>query len=123
MPILACGINHKTAHIALREKVVFAQDKLALYLNDLATHENIHEAVILSTCNRSELYCSTHDVDLVIEWFCRQHNITRNEIESFMYFYHDLDAVQHIMKVACGLDSMILGESQILGQMKDAFSE
>lgn len=123
MPILACGINHKTAHVALREKVVFAQDKLALYLNDLATHENIREAVILSTCNRSELYCSTDDVNGVIEWFCRQHSITRNEIESFMYFYHDLDAVQHIMKVACGLDSMILGESQILGQMKDAFSE
>ncbi len=123
MPILACGINHKTADVALREKVVFAQDKLALYLNDLVTHENICEAVILSTCNRSELYCSTDDVNLVIEWFCRQHNIARNEIESSMYFYHDLDAVQHMMKVACGLDSMILGESQILGQMKEAFSE
>jgi glutamyl-tRNA reductase len=123
MPILVCGINHKTADVALREKVVFAQDKLALYLNDLATHENIREGVILSTCNRSELYCSTDDVNLVIEWFCRQHNITRNEIESSMYFYHDLDAVQHMMKVACGLDSMILGESQILGQMKEAFSE
>ncbi len=123
MPILACGINHKTAHIALREKVVFAQDKLALYLNDLATHENIREAVILSTCNRSELYCSTDDVNLVIEWFCRQHNIARHDIESSMYFYHDLDAVQHMMKVACGLDSMVLGESQILGQMKEAFSE
>jgi len=123
MPILACGINHKTADIALREKVVFAQDKLALYLNDLATHENICEAVILSTCNRSELYCVADDINAVIEWFCRQHGITRNEIESSMYFYHDLDAVQHIMRVSCGLDSMVLGESQILGQMKDAFSE
>ncbi len=123
MPILACGMNHKTAPIALREKVVFTQDKLALYLNDLTTHKNIHEAVILSTCNRSELYCSTDDVNAVIEWFCRQHSIARNDIASSMYFYHDLDAVQHIMRVACGLDSMVLGESQILGQMKEAYSE
>jgi glutamyl-tRNA reductase len=123
MPILVCGINHKTAPIALREKVVFAQDKLSLYLNDLVTHENIQEAVILSTCNRSELYCVTADVNAVIAWFCRQHNLVRHEIEPFMYLYDDLDAVQHIMKVACGLDSMVLGESQILGQMKEAFSE
>lgn len=126
MSILACGINHKTASIALREKVVFAQEKLSLYLNDLLTHENIQEAVILSTCNRSELYCSIDspkDIHLVMDWFCKQHNIARVEIEPFMYFYHDLDAVQHIMQVACGLDSMVLGESQILGQMKEAFSE
>lgn len=123
MPILACGINYKTASIALREKVAFAQEKLALYLNDLVIHENIQEAVILSTCNRSELYCSTDDVNVVMDWFCRQHCISREEVESSMYFYHDLEAVQHIMNVACGLDSMVLGESQILGQMKDAFSE
>ncbi len=123
MPILACGINHKTAEIALREKVVFAQDKLALYLNDLTTHENIQEAVILSTCNRSELYCAADDVDAVIEWYGRQHGLARHDIEPFMYCYHDLDAVQHMMRVACGLDSMVLGESQILGQMKEAFSE
>jgi glutamyl-tRNA reductase len=123
MPILVCGINHKTAPVALREKVVFAQDKLALYLNDLVTQENIQEAVLLSTCNRSELYCSSDDVNKVTDWFCRQHSLSRDDIESVMYFYQDMEAVKHLMNVACGLDSMVLGESQILGQMKEAFSE
>ena len=123
MPILACGVNHKTASVDLREKVIFAQDKLPLYLNDLVTQENIQEAVLLSTCNRSELYCSSDDINKIIDWFCRQHDLSREVIESAMYFYQDTAAVEHIMNVACGLDSMVLGESQILGQMKDAFSE
>ncbi len=123
MPILACGINHKTAPIALREKVVFAQEKLALYLHDLIANENIREAVLLSTCNRSELYCDANDVNQITDWFCRQHQLSRAELEPAMYFYHAESAVEHIMQVACGLDSMVLGESQILGQMKEAFSE
>ncbi len=123
MPIIACGINHKTAPVALREKVVFAGDKLALYLQDLLQHEDVREAVLLSTCNRSELYCDSNDTHNIIEWFCRHHQLTRDELEPFMYFYQDKEAVEHIMQVACGLDSMVLGESQILGQMKDAFSE
>lgn len=123
MPILACGINHKKAPIALREKVVFLTEKLPLYLNDLLTQENISEAVILSTCNRSEVYCNMSDVARVIDWFCSQHQIARHEIEPYMVYYHDQAAVEHIMNVACGLDSMVLGESQILSQMKQAFSE
>lgn len=123
MPIIACGINHKTASVALREKVVFAQEKLALYLQDLLTHENVREAVILSTCNRSELYCDADHAGKILDWFCRHHQLTRAELESVMYFHYDNAAVTHIMQVACGLDSMVLGESQILGQMKDAFSE
>lgn len=123
MPILVCGMNHKTAPIALREKFVFAQEKLALYLNDLMTQENITEAVILSTCNRSELYCSTDNIERTVDWFCRQHTVAKDEITSALYIYQDQAAVQHIMKVACGLDSMVLGESQILGQIKEAYSE
>lgn len=123
MPIIACGINHKTAPVALREKVVFSPEKLPLYLQDLSANENIREAVLLSTCNRSELYCDTDDLPKITDWFCRHHQLTTEELESVMYFYRDEEAVQHIMKVACGLDSMVLGESQILGQMKDAFSE
>jgi glutamyl-tRNA reductase len=123
MPILACGINHKTAPVALREKVVFAQEKMAFYLHDLVTQENIREAVILSTCNRSELYCHADDINQVMEWFCRQHQIAVAELLPFMYCYADRAAIEHIMDVACGLDSMVLGESQILGQMKDAYSE
>ncbi len=123
MPIIACGINHRTAPVALREKAMFAQDKLALYLHDLMVNESISEAVLLSTCNRSELYCDYDDPDKLVDWFCRQHQLSREELEPAMYIYHQQEAVQHIMRVACGLDSMVLGESQILGQMKEAFSE
>ncbi|MEO8400710.1 MAG: glutamyl-tRNA reductase [Gammaproteobacteria bacterium] len=123
MPIIACGINHKTAPVALREKVVFSPEKLPLYLQDLSANENICEAVLLSTCNRSELYCDTDDLPKITDWFCRHHQLTTEELEPVLYFYRDEEAVQHIMRVACGLDSMVLGESQILGQMKDAFSE
>lgn len=123
MPIIACGINHKTAPVELREKMVFHSEKLALYLQDLLVNEKMREAVLLSTCNRSELYCDTDDASKLMDWFCRQHAITREELKSVWYCYYEQDAVEHIMKVACGLDSMILGEPQVLGQMKDAFSE
>lgn len=123
MPIIACGINHKTALVSLREKVVFQPEKLSLYLHDLMTHEAIHEAVLLSTCNRSELYCITDDPEKMIDWFCHQHSISREELLPAWYCYQDQEAVEHMMRVACGLDSMVLGEPQILGQMKDAFSE
>lgn len=123
MPIVACGINHKTAPVALRERIIFQKDKLGLYLQDLIAQENIPEAVLLSTCNRSELYCHTNDETKLMDWFCRQHSISPLEIQSAWYCYTDQEALQHIMRVACGLDSMVLGEQQILGQMKDAFSE
>ncbi|MDR3492485.1 MAG: glutamyl-tRNA reductase [Gammaproteobacteria bacterium] len=123
MPIIACGINHKTAALDLREQAVFSLDKLALYLSDLLSYDFVREAVILSTCNRSEVYCDADDVEQIIDWFCLQHHLTRDQIEPALYVYRDEEAVQHIMQVACGLDSMILGETQILGQMKDAFSE
>ena len=123
MPIVVCGINHKTAPVGLREKIVFPADKLALYLHDLSANENLHEAVLLSTCNRSELYCDTDDIEKVITWFCQQQQVSSGELRSALYLYQDTQAIEHIMRVACGLDSMVLGEPQILGQMKDAFSE
>lgn len=123
MSILVCGINHKTAPVALRERVVFPADKIALFLHDIISEEAISEAMLLSTCNRSELYCNTHDVKKVLAWFSRQHALSENELAPHLYFYQNEQAVAHIMQVACGLDSMVLGESQILGQMKEAFSE
>lgn len=123
MPIIACGVNHKTAAIELRERVTFPSDKISLYLQDLMTDENIKEAALLSTCNRSEIYCQADEFVDLQSWFCRQHQIDENLIRSAWYCFHDLDAVAHIMKVSCGLDSMVLGEPEILGQMKDAFSE
>ncbi len=123
MPIIVCGINHKTAPVALREQVTFPSEKIALYLNDLLTQENIHEAILLSTCNRSELYCVANDIEKVVDWFCRQHPLSRAELLPLLYFYRDQAAIEHMMNVACGLDSMVLGESEILRQMKDAFAE
>lgn len=123
MPIIACGLNHKTAPVALREKVVFESDKLALYLADLIRDENIREAVLLSTCNRSELYCDSEDEGKIQDWFCRQHQVSLEQLQSAWYCHRDQAAIEHVMNVACGLDSMILGEPQILGQMKEAFSE
>lgn len=123
MSIFVVGINHKTAPITLREKVYFALDKLPLYLQDLLNRGITEEAVLLSTCNRSELYCDSHDIGALRDWFCDQTSIPRKELESAIYVYRNEEAVAHIMHVACGLDSMILGEPQILGQMKEAFSE
>lgn len=123
MSIFVVGINHKTAPISVREKVYFALDKLSLYLQDLLSRGYAREAVLLSTCNRSELYCESHDIGAIRDWFCAQTSLPRQELESVIYAYRDEDAVTHIMEVACGLDSMVLGEPQILGQMKEAFSE
>lgn len=123
MSIFALGINHKTAPIALREQVYFASEKLPLYLQDILVRGFTEEAVLLSTCNRSELYCETDDVNALYEWFCSQTTVPRELLTNALYLYHDQEAIAHIMEVACGLDSMILGEPQILGQMKEAFSE
>lgn len=123
MSIFVVGINHKTASITVREKIYFAFDKLSLYLNDLLSRGYAREAVLLSTCNRSELYGDTNDIGAVREWFYTQTSLPRQELESVIYTYRDEDAVAHIMQVACGLDSMVLGEPQILGQMKEAYSE
>lgn len=119
MSIIVCGINHKTASVSLREKVFFAPEKLSLYLQDLLNNGIATEAVLLSTCNRSEIYCETEDQQKVAEWFCA----FQPEIRHVLYCYRAQAAVEHLMKVACGLDSMIVGEPEILGQVKAAFSE
>lgn len=123
MSIFVVGINHKTAPLQLREKVYFAPEKLALHLQDLMNRNIASEAVLLSTCNRSELYCSSHDVGAIRDWFCDQTTLSRSELGSAIYIYRDQEAIAHIMAVACGMDSMVVGETQILGQVKDAFSE
>lgn len=123
MSIFVIGINHKTAAVSLREKVYFAADKVALYLQDIVRRGVAHEALLFSTCNRSELYCDANDLAAVCDWFAAQTTVTRGELDNALYIHRDEQAVAHIMRVASGLDSMILGEPQILGQLKDAFSE
>src|SRR5580704_66845 len=123
MTIFVIGMNHKTAPVAVREKVYFALDKLSLYLQDLLNRGYTQEAVLLSTCNRSELYVETQDIDVIRDWFYAQTSLSPAVLQGSLYIYRDEEAVAHIMQVACGLDSMVLGETQILGQMKEAFSE
>lgn len=126
MPLYTLGINHTTAPVAVREKVVFSSDQVAKALEELNTLVGVEEAAILSTCNRTELYCNLQSLkydDQVLHWFGNFHRLTNQEIQPFLYRYSDRSAVHHTLQVACGLDSMVLGESQILGQLKSAYQE
>jgi glutamyl-tRNA reductase len=120
MSLLACGINHKTAPLALREKLVFDPANLANPLLELATYTGIKEATILSTCNRTELYCSSDQPQAVMDWLLQHKKLPKDNFQNHFYIHENQSAVQHIMRVATGLDSMILGEPQILGQLKKA---
>lgn len=123
MSIFVIGFNHKTASIETREKAYFAKDKLSIYLQDLLNQGYTQEAVLLSTCNRSELYFEASNATPLYDWFYHHANLTRDQLNACCYQYCDEEAVAHLMTVACGLDSMILGEPQILGQLKEAFTE
>lgn len=123
MSIFVLGINHKSATIALREKIYFPFAKLPLYLQDLLAGGFTEDAVLLSTCNRSELYCATQDKNALYDWFSAQTTLAKEVLQDVLYLYEGKAAVAHMMKVACGLDSMVLGEPQILGQMKNAYAE
>lgn len=116
MTLIACGINHKTAPIALREQI--AQSAVAPVE---PSHLYSKEAALLSTCNRSEWYCSTHDVEATLTGLAEQLGLSQEAWQSYVYVHQNTAAVRHLMKVACGLDSMILGEPQILGQIKQAY--
>jgi len=124
MPIFAFGINHKTAPVEIRERVAFSPERLPEALQQLVEQRNVSEAAILSTCNRTELYCgmADEDTDQVLSWFHNFHSLTKDEVEPFFYTHLESDAIQHILRVASGLDSLVLGEPQILGQMKQAYS-
>lgn len=120
MQLFALGVNHHTAPVSIRERVAFPPDVLERALHGL-THENLaSEAVILSTCNRTEIYCNTRSPEAVTHWFADFHKIERSEINPYLTIRSNTDAVRHAFRVASGLDSMVLGETQILGQLKQA---
>jgi len=115
------GLNHKTAPVALREKVAFNEDRLVTALRTLQQESGIAEVVILSTCNRTEVYwAGTASGAELSRWLERHHGNTL-DIASSLYVHQDRLAVEHAFSVASGLDSMVLGEAQILGQLKDAY--
>lgn len=123
MSLLAFGINHQTAPVAIRERVAFTPESLLPALQDLIERTAVNEAAILSTCNRTEVYCGLDagDTDVVLNWLEEFHRLERSELEPYVYRHPDQHAVRHMLRVASGLDSMVLGEPQILGQMKDAY--
>ena len=124
MTIIALGINHKTASVELREKVAFSPEQLSDALTQLALYGQFKESVILSTCNRTEVYCSVDNDNsqALLSWLASFHNIDEAQLSENIYIHYNNDAINHLMRVACGLDSLVLGEPQILGQIKQAYN-
>ncbi len=119
MKLYTIGVNHTTAPIEIRENVAFGTDAMREALSDLTSH-SAEEAAILSTCNRTEIYVQSPDAAPVIDWLADYHKLDINNIQPYTYTFSHQDAVKHAFRVASGLDSMVLGEAQILGQFKQS---
>lgn len=144
MALVLLGINHNTANVALREQVAFSPEAMADAMHKVVTLEHVREAVIVSTCNRTELYIDLdfstglmddEDANAIVDpvlleaaqtqllaWLSQYHGISETELTGCSYFHWHEDVIRHLMRVACGLDSMVLGEPQILGQIKSAYA-
>ena len=124
MHILTLGLNHDTAPVEIRERAAVTADHLEDALQDLIKRPGIEEAALLSTCNRTEIYCrqDKQNADQLKDWISHYHGWSGNDFSDYLYMHPNRDAVRHTYRVASGLDSMVLGESQILGQMKTAFA-
>ncbi len=118
--IFTLGINHHSAPLAIRERVAFNAEKLHQALADLTRTRPVKEVAILSTCNRTEIYCAAETPDVVIDWLTQYHQVARGDLAPYLYTHDQPEAIRHAFRVASGLDSMVIGEPQILGQMKDA---
>ena len=123
MSLFALGLNHDTAPIGVRERLAFTPDELAAAVSALATVPGVQEAAIISTCNRTELYCSAREIDGLLGWLAESRQLKTSEIAPYLYQLSGRHAVVHAFRVAAGLDSMVIGETQILGQLKDAVDE
>lgn len=124
MPLLTLGINHKTAPVHIREQVAFSPEHLQAVHQALVALPGVSEAVVLSTCNRSELYLAGAELDEneITQWLADYHQIEISELQPAVYQHSELSMVRHLARVASGLDSLVLGEPQILGQLKSAFA-
>ena len=124
MSILALGLSYRTAAIELRERVAFPADDVKRAMASLRQRiQSISEVAILSTCNRTEIYCAsaTDDQESVAEWIADDRRVDAAQLDQAMYCYRDAAAAHHVMRVASGLDSQVLGEPQIMGQLKSAY--
>lgn len=125
MALLAYGLSHHTAPLRMRERVVVAPEKLPATLQSLRQIDGVSEATILSTCNRTEIYCRLDQASAhkVVGWFQDLNKLAAAELDPYQFVHHEDQAVKHLLRVSSGLDSMIVGEPQILGQVKTAFRE
>lgn len=124
MELLAAGVNHTTADLALRERLNFAANRVDGALLSLRALPGVREAALLSTCNRTEIYCLVDDQQRpdMAAWLASEHQLSEQQLRPALYHYDGTEALRHMMRVAGGLDSMVLGEPQILGQMREAYA-
>lgn len=127
MKILIVGVSHKTAPVAIRERLAFAAEELPGCLTQLRALPPVEEVAVLSTCNRVELYCAGHNIDLIHQevntWLTANRALPWTTLAPCLYAYTGLEAIRHGFRVAASLDSLVVGEAQILGQMKQAYSQ
>jgi glutamyl-tRNA reductase len=123
MALLSLGINHLTAPVDIREKVAFAPEQVTTALHELQDIPAVNESVIVSTCNRTEIYCdaSSDCSEVITHWLTAHHGINEESLSPYIYHHSEQEVARHLFRVASGLDSMILGEPQILGQLKDSY--
>ncbi|BCU64088.1 glutamyl-tRNA reductase [Acinetobacter bouvetii DSM 14964 = CIP 107468] len=122
MSFFALGVNHQTASVELREKIAFNPEKLSALLAQQSHAEYLNDMVVVSTCNRTEVYAMSENPDMVLNWLAQANHIDVKQLSNHVYRYENAQAVTHLMRVASGLDSLMLGEPQILGQVKTALS-
>ena len=125
MSLVAIGLNHNTAPVEVRERITFAPERIREALRDLRGDLSVPEATIVSTCNRTEIYCGMEDSRTpdLIDWLHHYHHAPNHSFSPFLFTHYDQQAAHHLMRVCSGLDSMILGEPQILGQIKQAYRD
>jgi glutamyl-tRNA reductase len=122
MSFFALGVNHQTASVELREQIAFNPEKLSELLQQQSHLQSLNDLVVVSTCNRTEVYAMSDNVDTVLHWLAHVNGIDSKKLSNHVYRYENAQAVTHLMRVASGLDSLMLGEPQILGQVKTALS-
>ncbi len=122
MQLLMVGLNHKTAPIELREQFAFAGHSLRGVIREAVGYSHLFSAVLVSTCNRTELYFEANSLQALREWLWQKRGLRLSDLGQYTYLYKNAGVVRHLMQVACGLDSMVLGEVEILGQLKHAYN-
>lgn len=122
MKFFALGVNHHTASVELRERIAFNAERLSLLLSEQKDTTNLSDLVVVSTCNRTEIYAIADSAEILLNWLAHTNRIDVTELFNHVYRYEDIQAVTHLMRVASGLDSLMLGEPQILGQVKSALA-